>query len=190
MFAPLAKQGRSTGPVALLQMVLALLAIAGIALPSWAKESAAPYAVTATVAGDKIQKVGFRAMVQRLAIQHNLAGFVRNGPDGTVEVRLEGPRKRVDAVIEAMREGSRKSSQNNDVRQSPAAPTAGLNSFTIQGWTSVSRKISTPYDLVFQLRADGRTISRKAAKEVWNRIALATLKGDDLAKFKARLDEE
>jgi hypothetical protein len=41
-------------------------------------------AVTATVIGEKVQKVGYRAMIQKQAIMYNLAGFARNNPDGTV----------------------------------------------------------------------------------------------------------
>jgi hypothetical protein len=43
--------------------------------------SAQQQAITATVNGAKIQKVGFRAMIQKETIMYNLAGFARNKPD-------------------------------------------------------------------------------------------------------------
>lgn len=175
---------------AALRLVVILLAFSGGFGQCYAQGRTRQIAVAAMVSGENIQKVGFRAMVQNLAIQYNLAGFVTNGLEGKVEVRLEGAKERVKFVIDAMRRGSKKSSHDNKVLQSPAEPTAGLDTFTIYGWTSASRKITTPYDLVFRLRPDGRTITRMAAKEVWNAIVLAALKGDDLAKFKLRLEAD
>jgi Acylphosphatase len=40
-------------------------------------------AIAGTVSGQQIQKVGFRAMIQKHAIMYNLAGYARNNPDGT-----------------------------------------------------------------------------------------------------------
>ena len=51
-------------------------------------------------------------------------------------------------------------------------------------------RITNPYDLVFHLRLTNSEISAKEAKAVWNAIAEATLKGDDLAKFKQHLEED
>ena len=53
-----------------------------------------------------------------------------------------------------------------------------------------TRNITNPYDLVFTLRPDNTKISRAEAKDVWNKIAQGTLKGDDLAKFNKRLEDE
>ncbi len=146
-------------------------------------------AVVAVVHGNKIQKVGFRAMVQRLAIERNLAGSVRNAPNGTVDVRLQGRAERVQQVLDALRSGTVKSSRDNDVRQSRVDPVVGLDTFTLYGWTSVSRGIDTPYDLVFRLRPDDSDVSRKTAKKIWNQIALSTLQGPDLARFRQRLEQ-
>jgi hypothetical protein len=41
------------------------------------------------VIGENIQKVGYRAMIQKQAIKYNLAGYARNNPDGTVGVGLQ-----------------------------------------------------------------------------------------------------
>jgi acylphosphatase len=38
-----------------------------------------------------VQGVGFRYTVKNLSIQYNVNGYVRNLPDGRVEVVMEGP---------------------------------------------------------------------------------------------------
>jgi acylphosphatase len=103
--------------------------------------SAQQQAITATVTGAKIQKVGFRAMIQKEAIMYDLAGFARNKPDGTVEVRLQGDKDRIDQTLAAIRAGSKKSSQNNTISQVTAAWDPDLKTFTVFAWTSTSRNI-------------------------------------------------
>jgi acylphosphatase len=152
--------------------------------------SAQQQAVRATIQGANIQKVGFRAMIQKAAIMYNLAGYARNNPDGTVEVSLQGERDGIDYTLAAMRAGSKKSSNNNTVSAIAAPLDPGLKSFTIFAWTSTSRNITTPYDLVFSLRSPDQRISHHAAKAIWNDIATSTLKGDDLAKFQKHLNDE
>jgi acylphosphatase len=49
--------------------------------------------------------VGFRAFVIRHAGDDGLSGTVRNLPDGTVEVILEGPAGAVERVVELLHEG-------------------------------------------------------------------------------------
>lgn len=50
-------------------------------------------------------------------------------------------------------------------------------------WTSTTRHITTPYTLVFQLRADNSVLSHPDTKTAWYQILRWTLKGDDLAKL-------
>ena len=38
----------------------------------------------------RVQGVGFRYFTQRVAVQHGIGGWVRNTPDGRVEVEAEG----------------------------------------------------------------------------------------------------
>lgn len=45
-----------------------------------------------------VQGVGFRMFIERAARELRLAGWVKNLPDGTVEIEAEGP----DAVIEEL----------------------------------------------------------------------------------------
>ena len=162
-------------------LLLAAALASGNALLIAGAASAQQQAITATV---------FRAMIQKEAIMYNLAGFARNKPDGTVEVRLQGDKDRIDQTLAAIRAGSKKSSQNNTISQVPAELDPDLKTFTVFAWTSTGRNITNPYDLVFSLRPANDQISHKDAKAIWNNIAKSTLKGDDLAKFLRHLDDD
>jgi acylphosphatase len=151
--------------------------VCGGAVLTTGAASAEPQAVKGVVSGAMIQGVGFRAMIQKHAIMYNLAGFARNNvPDGTISISL--------------RAGTKKSSHDNKISVTEDALDSGLKTFTVFRWTSKSRGITNPYDLVFQLRPAGDEISPKQAKAVWNAIAESTLKGDDLAKFMKHLDAD
>lgn len=52
-----------------------------------------------------VQGVGFRAFVRRKASELGLAGYVANRPDGTVEVRAEGPGESLDRLHAALEQG-------------------------------------------------------------------------------------
>ena len=147
-------------------------------------------AITATVIGENIQRVGFRAMIQKQAIMYNLAGYARNIPDGTVSISLQGDKKRIDKVVDAIRTGTKKSSQDNKVSVTDDTLDPSLKTFTVFAWTPTTRNITTPYNLVFQLRPADDEISPKRAKGMWNTIAESTLKGDDLPKFMKHLDAD
>lgn len=49
----------------------------------------------------------FRDTVRRLALQHGVAGWVRNNWDGTVEAVLEGEAEAVERLVEFCRRGPR-----------------------------------------------------------------------------------
>jgi acylphosphatase len=174
-------------PVALL-FVAGL--VCGIPILTAGVANAQQEAITGTVAGEKIQKVGFRAMIQKQAIMYNLAGYARNNPDGTVNVSLQGDKDRIDKTLEAIRAGSKKSSKDNTINQTPTQLDPNLKTFTVFGWTSTSRNITNPYDLVFHLRAANDEVSGKEAKAAWNTIAEGALKGDDLTKFMKHLEDD
>ena len=61
--------------------LLAPVLICGITFAVSTAANAQEEAITATVIGENIQKVGYRAMIQKQAIEHNLAGYARNNPD-------------------------------------------------------------------------------------------------------------
>ena len=45
----------------------------------------------------EVQGVGYRFFAQRAAARHQVVGYVRNCPDGTVEALAEGPATSVEA---------------------------------------------------------------------------------------------
>jgi len=45
----------------------------------------------------EVQGVGYRFFAQRAAARHQVVGYVRNCPDGTVEALAEGPENQVEA---------------------------------------------------------------------------------------------
>jgi acylphosphatase len=137
-------------------------------------------AVSGVVTGN-VQQVGFRAMIQKQAIQHNLAGSAENNPDKSVRFILQGIKDRIDQTLEAIRKGTKKSSDVN-VAVSPVPVDPNLKTFTVVGWTSVSRHISHPYNLVFDLRDDNKDIGKDEAKGVWLDICQKTVKGEDIGK--------
>jgi len=47
------------------------------------------------IVNGRVQGVGYRLFVQRAARQHRVAGFVRNLPDGTVEVEAQATPERL-----------------------------------------------------------------------------------------------
>ena len=48
----------------------------------------------------RVQGVGFRYTVQNLALQYDVHGYVKNLPDGRVEVVMEGPDQEMDHLVE------------------------------------------------------------------------------------------
>ncbi|MGB2864057.1 MAG: acylphosphatase [Sedimentisphaerales bacterium] len=52
----------------------------------------------------RVQGVGFRYTAHRIAHRHQLAGFVRNLPDGTVEMFAQGPAGDIDDCIQEIKE--------------------------------------------------------------------------------------
>ena len=170
--------------------LLAPVLICGITIAVSTAANAQEEAITATVIGENIQKVGYRAMIQKQAIKYNLAGYARNNPDGTVGVGLQGDQSRIAKTLEAISAGNKKSSKANIIGEAPAPVDPNLRTFTVFSWTSTSRNISNPYDLVFNLRPANNEISGKEAEALWNTIAESTLKGEDLAKFMKHLEED
>ncbi len=57
-----------------------------------------------------VQGVGFRYFTRQLASGLGLTGWVRNIPDGTVELVAEGPRDRLEHLLDAFSEGPHGSS--------------------------------------------------------------------------------
>ena len=52
-----------------------------------------------------VQGVSFRANAQANATSLNLSGWARNEPDGTVTLEIEGPKNKVEALVDWCRQG-------------------------------------------------------------------------------------
>ena len=48
----------------------------------------------------RVQGVGFRYTVKNVALQYNVHGFVKNLPDGRVELVMEGPDPDMDRLVD------------------------------------------------------------------------------------------
>jgi acylphosphatase len=58
----------------------------------------------ATVVG-RVQGVSFRYFVMEQALSLDLVGWVRNRWNGSVEVTAEGPRQKLEILLDALRDG-------------------------------------------------------------------------------------
>jgi acylphosphatase len=77
----------------------------------------------------RVQGVGFRYLAQRRARSLGVAGWIRNEPGGGIVAAFEGPRDRVDSMIDWCRHGP-SGSRVDRVDVSWRAP-RGEASFTI-----------------------------------------------------------
>jgi acylphosphatase len=59
---------------------------------------------TCIVSG-RVQGVGFRYFARNKALELNLTGWVRNLPDGSVEVTASGPVLELERLLHCLREG-------------------------------------------------------------------------------------
>ena len=59
------------------------------------------------IVNGRVQGVFFRDTARRMAQSRDIAGWVRNHPDGSVEAAFEGPGDAVDAMVDFAREGPR-----------------------------------------------------------------------------------
>ncbi len=80
----------------------------------------------------RVQGVGFRWFVEREANLLGLAGWVRNNPDGAVEVLAVGGRDQLAGLSQRLHEGPR-ASRVESVDVSEVQPVPDLNSFLIEG---------------------------------------------------------
>ncbi len=80
----------------------------------------------------RVQGVGFRWFVEREAHLLGIAGWVRNNPDGTVEVLAMGTRDQLSGLRSRLHQGPR-ASRVDEVEESEAKPVTGLSAFRIEG---------------------------------------------------------
>jgi len=83
----------------------------------------------AVIHGD-VQGVGFRYFLVNSARPLGLKGWVRNRPDGAVELMAEGERTKLERLLQSAREGPRHASVGEvEVEWEPAS--GGLTAFDL-----------------------------------------------------------
>lgn len=83
-----------------------------------------------TIRGD-VQGVGYRFFAQRAAARHQVSGYVRNCPDGTVEALAEGTAQDVEEFKKDLAAGPRFSAVEQ-VEEVNVDPTGQYSSFRIE----------------------------------------------------------
>lgn len=78
----------------------------------------------------RVQGVGFRYTVRNIALQYNVAGYVRNLPDGRVELVMEGPDQEMDHLVGDV--ADRMSGYIREVDQTLLPATGEFNHFSIR----------------------------------------------------------
>lgn len=78
----------------------------------------------------KVQGVGFRASVLSLAKGYDVTGWVRNLPDGRVEVFMHGEGNEVDDFFEGIAE-SHLAGHIEHATMEPGSPEQGIKGFRI-----------------------------------------------------------
>ena len=76
-----------------------------------------------------VQGVGFRYSTHRIARRYDVTGFVRNCPDGTVEMLIQGPAADVDACLRDVQDSFAGYIRNTKVEEIPYA--SGYDGFRI-----------------------------------------------------------
>jgi acylphosphatase len=77
----------------------------------------------------EVQGVGFRYTTNRIAGRYSVAGYVRNRPDGTVEMFLQGPSLDVNACLQDIQDAF--AGYIRETRVEEAAYDARLHGFRI-----------------------------------------------------------
>ena len=80
----------------------------------------------------RVQGVGFRWFVEREARTLGISGWVRNTPDGCVEVLAMGSREQLSTLLARLQAGPR-AARVDAVDEVAAQPVPGLNTFRIEG---------------------------------------------------------
>ena len=68
----------------------------------------------------RVQGVGFRYTARHIASGHPVKGYVRNLPDGRVELVMEAEEKDMDAVVASLKREMDRNIQRVDVAKSAA----------------------------------------------------------------------
>ena len=77
-----------------------------------------------------VQGVGFRYTAQNIAENFDVSGYVRNLPDGRVELVMEGADEEIGHMLEQIQEQMGSFIRNSTSEQSPA--TGEFSEFSVQ----------------------------------------------------------
>jgi acylphosphatase len=77
-----------------------------------------------------VQGIGFRYTTQELAARFAVTGYVRNMPDGRVELVIEGSDDQVDGLVDAIKQRMRQYIRKVDVQIAPA--TGEFDDFSVR----------------------------------------------------------
>lgn len=80
----------------------------------------------------RVQGVGFRWFVEREADILKILGWVRNNPDGSVEVLAMGTKEQLAGLRLRLQDGPR-AARVDTVEEFETEPVAGLDSFQVRG---------------------------------------------------------
>jgi acylphosphatase len=78
----------------------------------------------------RVQGVGFRFTCRQIARGYEVVGWVRNLPDGRVEMQCSGDREEVEAFLEGIAESELKS-HIKGITAIPIPPLTGVRGFEI-----------------------------------------------------------
>ncbi|SMO43527.1 acylphosphatase [Melghirimyces algeriensis] len=78
-----------------------------------------------------VQGVGFRQYTKQTALRHSVQGWVRNRPDGTVEIDAQGTEEKMKQFVKSIQLGS-PASQVERIEVSTRKPEENSRSFTIR----------------------------------------------------------
>jgi acylphosphatase len=69
----------------------------------------------------RVQGVGFRATAEEIAHDYPVTGWVKNLPDGRVELLVEGPEAAVKKFLQAVRSHWDKNIEKEQIEEKPAS---------------------------------------------------------------------
>lgn len=70
--------------------------------------------------GGRVQGVGFRYTTQNIALQYAVGGYVRNLPDGRVELVVEGSDDEIDLLVNRLQQRMTGFIRNIEAQTAPA----------------------------------------------------------------------
>jgi acylphosphatase len=79
----------------------------------------------------RVQGVGFRYAAKELARGFEVCGWIRNLPDGSVELQAMGETDELEAFIKEIAEESNVAHHIRNLRAEPIPPLTGISGFSI-----------------------------------------------------------